>query len=267
MAHPSAPPAGIQRKRVCLRWAARAEATPRPCEFKALLPALPCDRRMVRYATKAAALDQPCPVPIRSLRAVAKSRDGSSRSTPGSWPRPRDAWSPWDPLRPLGSAPMSFERRHGTSDTSPAVAPSQRLGGSRRGLNTTGKTGIWFPAVLIAYRHVVPLAGEIDSPTERKLALAVRRLLDRQQHAKRREATERRLERAFDAYKAPGGAFADEAPRLKAAAQRIGREREPLHVRDAQRGTEAMKAVAIAGGDERRNRLVGVVRVAARIGA
>src|SRR5262249_5769301 len=52
MAYPSAPPAGIERKRVCLRWADRAEATPRPDEFKALLPALPCGTK-VRYATEA----------------------------------------------------------------------------------------------------------------------------------------------------------------------------------------------------------------------
>ena len=101
---------------------------------------------------------------------------------------------------------------------------------------------------------------------ERNLALAVPRFLDRQQHAKSREATERRLERAFDAYEAARNTFADQAPGLEAAAQRVGREREPLHACDAQRGNEAMKAVALAGGDERRDGLVGVVRVAARIG-
>src|SRR5262245_48488632 len=154
--------------------------------------------------------------------------------------------------------------RYGRQGGCRAFTTGRRL---PQGLSTTGETGIWFPAVLTVYRHIVSLAGEIDSPTERKLALAVRRLLDRQQHAKRREATERRLKRAFDAYEAAGSAFADQAPRLEAAAQRIGREREPLHARDAQRGTQAMKAVAIAGGDERRDRLVGIVGVAARIGA
>src|SRR5262249_37130145 len=96
---------------------------------------------------------------------------------------------------------------------------------------------------------------------------AINHLLDRQQHAKSRDASERRLERAFEVHEAPGGAYADEAPRWEAAAQWVSREREPLHAGDAQRGNEAMKAIAIAGGDERRDGLVGIVRVAARIGA
>src|SRR6516164_889829 len=96
-----------------------------------------------------------------------------------------------------------------------------------------------------------PHIGPANSP------LGIGRLLDRQQHSKRYKPTERRFEPAFDAYEAAGNAFADEAPGLEAATQRIGREREPLHARDAQRGTEAMKAVAIAGGDKRRNGLVG----------
>src|SRR5262245_17934829 len=108
-----------------------------------------------------------------------------------------------------------------------------------------------------AFRLPARRPGRANSPP------AVRRLLDREQQSKRREATERRLERAFEAQQAPGNAFADEAPGLEAATQRIGREREPLHARDAQRGTKAMEAVAIAGGDERRDGLVGVVRVAA----
>src|SRR5262249_58764534 len=104
---------------------------------------------------------------------------------------------------------------------------------------TTVEGVIWFPRPLAAWRPVISVADEYlgdraNSP------LALRRLFGRQQHAKPREATERRLERAFEAQQAPGNAFADQAPGLKAAAQRIGGEREPLHARDTQRGNEAM---------------------------
>jgi len=34
MAYPSAPPAGIEGKRVCLRWAARAKVTPRALQIQ-----------------------------------------------------------------------------------------------------------------------------------------------------------------------------------------------------------------------------------------
>src|SRR5262249_18152395 len=47
---------GIERKRVYVRWAVRAKATPSPCEFKEPLPALQCGW-MVRYATEASAFD------------------------------------------------------------------------------------------------------------------------------------------------------------------------------------------------------------------
>src|SRR6516162_6000136 len=129
------------------------------------------------------------------------------------------------------------------------------------------RKGIWFRMLWPRTSKAIALAGEIDLPADENSPPAGRRLLDRQQHSKRREATEHGLERAFDAYEAPRNAFADQAPGLEAAAQRIGREREPLHGGDSQRGTEAMKAVALAGGEERRDRLVGVVRVAARVRA
>src|SRR5262249_40840869 len=45
-------------------------------------------------ATKVSAFDRSYREPIRSLRAVAKSRDGWSRSTPTSWSCDRDARSP-----------------------------------------------------------------------------------------------------------------------------------------------------------------------------
>jgi hypothetical protein len=55
-------------------------------------------------------------------------------------------------------------------------------------------------------------------------SLSVCRLLDHQQHSKRCVATERRLKRALEAQQATGDAVADEAPRLKAAAERVGRK-------------------------------------------
>src|SRR6516162_9226879 len=146
--------------------------------------------------------------------------------------------------------------RPGTANSKSFCPPCNAIGGwfgTRQSLLTSERA--------LGSSSYRPHMGRANSP------LAIGRLLDRQQHSKRYKPTERRFEPAFDAYEAAGNAFADEAPGLEAATQRIGREREPLHARDAQRGTEAMKAVAIAGGDERRDRLVGVVRVAARIGA
>ena len=94
---------------------------------------------------------------------------------------------------------------------------------------------------------------------------AAARLLDGQKQAKSRDSTEHGLERAFNPQQAERPAFADEAPRLEAAAQRIGGKREPLHGRDAQRRKEAVEPLPLAGGEKRRNGLVGVVRIAAWI--
>src|SRR6516164_8681098 len=138
--------------------------------------------------------------------------------------------------------------RPGTANSKSFCPPCNAIGG-------------WFGTRQSLLTSERPHMGRANSPP------AIGRLLDREQHSKRHKPAERRLKRVFDAYEAAGNAFADEAPGLEAATQRIGRQCKPLQARDAQRGTEAMKAVAIAGGDERRNRLVGVVRVAARIGA
>src|SRR4029450_12064393 len=93
------------------------------------------------------------------------------------------------------------------------------------------------------------------------------RFLDRQEHSKPREAAERRLERALDAQEATGEPVADEAPRLEAAAERVGRKREPLHGRDAQRGKKAMESRAVAGDEQGRDGLIGFIRIAAWIRA
>src|SRR5262249_60414020 len=95
---------------------------------------------------------------------------------------------------------------------------------------------------------------------------AFHRFLDYQQHAKAGEAAEEGLERAFDPQQAARGAYADEAPRLEAAAQRIGAERKPLHGGDAQRRKEAMEPLAIAGGEKGGYGLIGGVGIAAGIG-
>src|SRR5262249_29461032 len=171
-----------------------------------------------------------------------------------------------------GSGGMALNR-YSSASTPPAEAPTPTMG---NGLSIGSPAGIERKRVCLGWAaharlrpgtanskflEYRPHMGRANSPP------AIGRLLDREQHSKRHKPTERRFERAFDAQQTAGNAFADEAPRLEAAAQRIGREREPLHARDAQRGAEAMKAVTIAGGDERRDRLIGVVRVAVRIGA
>src|SRR5215470_9930829 len=110
----------------------------------------------------------------------------------------------------IGLAPEGF--RSSAATTCPGTRLHNRVGR----LNTTDETGIWFRMLWPRISKAIALAGEIDLHGERNLALTVRRLLDRQEHSKRREATERRLERALDAYEAPCNAFADEAPGLEA---------------------------------------------------
>src|SRR5262249_29402627 len=138
-----------------------------------------------------------------------------------------------------GTRSRGFERRGarpksnvGNHDMSRHASP-QRL--ESAGLGTTSQTV--FGSRCLGCMQVASLR-----PAERaNSSPAINHLLDRQQHAKSRDASERRLERAFEVHEAPGGAYADEAPRLEAAAQWVSREREPLHAGDAQRGNEAMK--------------------------
>src|SRR5262249_23615252 len=146
-----------------------------------------------------------------------------------------------------------------------ARLPQSRLrGGEADSTNKSQRMTFRFPP--FRSRQVIALTERDDLPADRAHRLLAAAFSTVSSMRNPATATERRLKRAFDAEQAARGACADQAPRLKAAAQRIGREREPLHARDAQHGNEAMKAVAVAGGDERRGGLVGVVRVAARIG-
>jgi hypothetical protein len=81
-----------------------------------------------------------------------------------------------------------------------------------------------------ATRAAYAAASQLQASSNLSVRLLIRvhrsvcRLVDNQQHSKPRKATERRLKRALDAQQAPGDAFADNAPRLKAATERVGRK-------------------------------------------
>ncbi len=77
--------------------------------------------------------------------------------------------------------------------------------------------------------------------------------------------TEHRLQCTFDPEHATGKPCPDQAPRLEAAAERIGGEREPLDTRDAKRGKQSMKAFALARREECGDRLIGIVGISTRI--
>ena len=77
-------------------------------------------------------------------------------------------------------------------------------------------------------------------------------------------AAEHRFDGALDLQQAARHAGAEQTPALKSAAQRIGRERKPVDPRDAQAGKQPMKSLTVPRRQKRRNRLIGVVRIAAR---
>ena len=93
------------------------------------------------------------------------------------------------------------------------------------------------------------------------------RLLDHHHHAKCRVAAEHRFDGALDLQQAARHAGAEQTPALESAAQRVGRERKPVDPPDAQAGKQPMKSLTVPRRQKRRNRLVGVVRIAARGGA
>src|ERR1700739_1695350 len=90
-------------------------------------------------------------------------------------------------------------------------------------------------------------------------------LFDDDQHAKAGEAAEQRLEGTLEAQQPARGAHAEQAPGLKPAAEWIGRESDPVAPRDAKSGKAGMNPRALAGAEKGRDRLVGIIRIAARV--